>query len=198
MLLQLQLKHRQWQLSSLHSEQSLGTSVKQHLLRHHSPTRKEVERLTYLASPTELLQVFISIQSLLNHSFRRTHHRPVASRQRRRASSTFRSRLSVMAVIQRALLNRTLTVFLHSIALQKIHSTILARSPLLTVRSRIGRHLRGRWVEECIYRYIVRRTVHGNSSVRRILLLSYVPSGFWSRLLTRLLGDELIPSVVER
>lgn len=35
-------------------------------------------------------------------------------------------------------------------------------------------------------------------SVRRLLLMSYFPSGFWSRLITRILGDDAIISVIRQ
>ena len=34
------------------------------------------------------------------------------------------------------------------------------------------------------------------AAVRRLLLLTYFPSGFWSRLLTRLLADDVIVDVI--
>lgn len=35
-------------------------------------------------------------------------------------------------------------------------------------------------------------------SVRRLLLMSYFPSGFWSRLITRILGDDAIINVIRQ
>lgn len=35
-------------------------------------------------------------------------------------------------------------------------------------------------------------------SVRRLLLMSYFPSGFWSRLITRILGDDTIVNVIRQ
>lgn len=34
------------------------------------------------------------------------------------------------------------------------------------------------------------------SSIRRLLLMSYFPSGFWSRLMTRILADDAIVDIV--
>jgi hypothetical protein len=33
-------------------------------------------------------------------------------------------------------------------------------------------------------------------SIRRLLLMSYFPSGFWSRLITRILADDAIVDIV--
>nr|CAD7421952.1 unnamed protein product [Timema poppensis] len=33
-------------------------------------------------------------------------------------------------------------------------------------------------------------------SIRRLLLMSYFPSGFWSRLITRVLADDTIVDIV--
>jgi hypothetical protein len=33
-------------------------------------------------------------------------------------------------------------------------------------------------------------------SIRRLLLMSYFPSGFWSRLITRILADDSIVDIV--
>jgi len=33
-------------------------------------------------------------------------------------------------------------------------------------------------------------------SIRRLLLMSYFPSGFWSRLITRILADDTIVDIV--
>lgn len=34
------------------------------------------------------------------------------------------------------------------------------------------------------------------ASIRRLLIMTYFPSGFWSRLITRILGDDSIIEIV--
>ena len=33
-------------------------------------------------------------------------------------------------------------------------------------------------------------------AIHRLLLLAYLPSGFWSRLLTRILGDDTVVEII--
>ena len=43
---------------------------------------------------------------------------------------------------------------------------------------------------------IVSHRAAPHSAIRRLLLMSYFPSGFWSRLLTRMLADESLVDII--
>lgn len=52
--------------------------------------------------------------------------------------------------------------------------------------------------EQLEMEFYVNYKVKEELSIRRLYLMSYFPSGFWSRLITRMLGEENVPSIVQK
>lgn len=52
--------------------------------------------------------------------------------------------------------------------------------------------------EDSAAEYYISRTLKEDSTIRRLYLMAYFPSGFWSRLITRILGDETIPALFDQ
>lgn len=51
--------------------------------------------------------------------------------------------------------------------------------------------------EELDAEFYVNCASKDDACLRRLYVMAYVPSGFWSRLITRLLGDEILPNLFD-
>uniref|UniRef100_A0A915ILB1 C-terminal of Roc (COR) domain-containing protein n=1 Tax=Romanomermis culicivorax TaxID=13658 RepID=A0A915ILB1_ROMCU len=51
--------------------------------------------------------------------------------------------------------------------------------------------------DELAAEFYVNFSSKSDACLRRLYVMAYVPSGFWSRLITRLLGDEILPNLFD-